>query len=112
MAELQTPIFPGCLAPLTSTPATASGFPYARQEDNRGGLAVAVRSSFVVVANRLPVDEVTGPDGDRQWRPSPGGLVTALHPVLAEHRGTWIGWSGGGGAAAGALLARGHPHPP
>ncbi len=60
---------------------------------------MAVRSSFVVVANRLPVDEVTGPDGDRQWRPSPGGLVTALHPVLAEHRGTWIGWAGGDGPA-------------
>lgn len=51
-------------------------------------------NSFVVVANRLPVDEViteTGPT----WRRSPGGLVTALHPVLAAHHGAWIGWSGG-----------------
>ena len=56
---------------------------------------MAERSSFVVVANRLPVDEVTTPDGERQWRRSPGGLVTALHPVLAEHRGTWVGWAGG-----------------
>ena len=38
-------------------------------------------------------------DGERQWRPSPGGLVTALHPVLVEHRGTWIGWAGGDGEA-------------
>jgi trehalose 6-phosphate synthase len=60
---------------------------------------VAGRSSFVVVANRLPVDEVTTGDGEKQWRPSPGGLVTALHPVLAEHRGTWIGWAGGDGEA-------------
>jgi trehalose 6-phosphate synthase len=60
---------------------------------------VAERSPFVVVANRLPVDEVTGPDGERQWRPSPGGLVTALHPVLTQHRGTWIGWAGGAGDA-------------
>ncbi|HKD98792.1 MAG TPA: trehalose-6-phosphate synthase [Micromonosporaceae bacterium] len=51
-------------------------------------------SEFVVVANRLPVDEVTTETG-RQWRRSPGGLVTALHPVLTEHEGAWIGWSGG-----------------
>ncbi|MEU5669984.1 trehalose-6-phosphate synthase, partial [Micromonospora sp. NPDC047753] len=59
---------------------------------------MTVRSSFVVVANRLPVDEVSTPEG-RQWRRSPGGLVTALHPVLAEHKGTWVGWAGGTGAA-------------
>ena len=51
-------------------------------------------SSFVVVANRLPVDEVITESG-RTWRRSPGGLVTALHPVLVEHEGAWIGWSGG-----------------
>ena len=60
---------------------------------------MAERSSFVVVANRLPVDEVISSDGERQWRPSPGGLVTALHPVLTEHQGTWIGWAGGDGEA-------------
>src|SRR5690242_450289 len=70
-------------------------------EQNRPGGApsVAERSSFVVVANRLPVDEVTTSDGERQWRTSPGGLVTALHPVLIEHGGTWIGWAGGTGEA-------------
>jgi trehalose 6-phosphate synthase len=51
------------------------------------------RSSFVVVANRLPVDEVTTAGG-RSWRRSPGGLVTALHPVLAAQHGTWVGWPG------------------
>jgi trehalose 6-phosphate synthase len=44
----------------------------------------------VVVANRLPVDEVS----PGSWQRSPGGLVTALHPVLASHSGTWVGWSG------------------
>ncbi len=58
-----------------------------------------MQSSFVVVANRLPVDAVDTLDG-RAWRRSPGGLVTALHPVLVEQRGTWVGWSG---AAAEAL---------
>ena len=35
-------------------------------------------AEFVVIANRLPVDRVTGPDGETTWRKSPGGLVTAL----------------------------------
>ncbi|OLE29421.1 MAG: trehalose-6-phosphate synthase [Actinobacteria bacterium 13_1_20CM_3_71_11] len=47
-------------------------------------------SSFVVVANRLPVDEVA----PGSWRRSPGGLVTALHPVLVAQAGTWVGWTG------------------
>ncbi|CAM3145959.1 alpha,alpha-trehalose-phosphate synthase (UDP-forming) [Stackebrandtia soli] len=51
-------------------------------------------SSFVVVANRLPVDRVSAPDGTPKWRRSPGGLVTALHPVLEAEEGTWIGWAG------------------
>jgi trehalose 6-phosphate synthase len=54
---------------------------------------VAEGSSFVVVANRLPVDQITTPTG-RKWRRSPGGLVTALQPVLAARHGTWIGWAG------------------
>jgi trehalose 6-phosphate synthase len=50
-------------------------------------------SSFVVVANRLPVDRVV--EGDQsQWRTSPGGLVTALDPVLRQREGVWIGWPG------------------
>ncbi len=52
------------------------------------------RSAFVVVANRLPVDRVTTAEGT-DWRRSPGGLVTALHPVLSVQRGTWVGWDGG-----------------
>ncbi len=52
-------------------------------------------SSFVVVANRLPVDRVEG-SGDEgpSWRTSPGGLVTALEPVLRKQRGVWVGWPG------------------
>lgn len=62
-------------------------------------MGVAERSKFVVVANRLPVDEVNLPDGTREWRRSPGGLVTALHPIMRAEAGTWIGWAGGTGAA-------------
>jgi trehalose 6-phosphate synthase len=52
------------------------------------------RSDFVVVANRLPVDRVELPDGGTAWRRSPGGLVTALAPVMQRHHGAWIGWTG------------------
>ncbi|MDD9206138.1 trehalose-6-phosphate synthase, partial [Georgenia sp. 10Sc9-8] len=48
----------------------------------------------VVVANRLPVDITVGPDGDISWERSPGGLVTALSPVMRQNDGAWIGWSG------------------
>lgn len=50
-------------------------------------------ASFVVVANRLPVDRVEGPDG-ADWRPSPGGLVTAFDPIMHKRRGAWVGWHG------------------
>jgi trehalose 6-phosphate synthase len=46
------------------------------------------------VSNRLPVDRVTGDDGSASWRPSPGGLVAALEPVMREEDGVWIGWAG------------------
>ena len=50
---------------------------------------------LVIVANRLPVDRVTGPDGKATWRRSPGGLVSAIEPVMRAHAGVWIGWPGG-----------------
>ncbi|BBX46617.1 trehalose-6-phosphate synthase [Mycobacterium cookii] len=52
-------------------------------------------SDFVVVANRLPVDLERLPDGTTTWKRSPGGLVTALEPILRRRHGAWIGWSGG-----------------
>lgn len=51
-------------------------------------------NSFVVVANRLPVDMTVHPDGSYSISPSPGGLVTGLSPVLEQHRGCWVGWPG------------------
>jgi trehalose 6-phosphate synthase len=55
--------------------------------------------SFVVVACRLPVDRVEGPDGEQEWRASPGGLVTALEPVMRKAGGAWVGWQGSAGPA-------------
>ncbi len=51
-------------------------------------------SGFVVVANRLPVDLERLPDGTSRWKRSPGGLVTALEPVLRNNKGAWVGWAG------------------
>ena len=51
-------------------------------------------SDFVVVANRLPVDQERLPDGTIAWKRSPGGLVTALEPLLRRRRGAWVGWAG------------------
>ena len=51
-------------------------------------------AEFVVVANRLPVDLEKLPDGSRRWKRSPGGLVTALEPMLRSRDGAWVGWPG------------------
>jgi trehalose 6-phosphate synthase len=56
-------------------------------------------SPVVVVANRLPVDLITDPDGGTRWQRSPGGLVTALEPFVAGRGGAWVGWSGSAGEA-------------
>jgi trehalose 6-phosphate synthase len=52
------------------------------------------KADLVIVANRLPVDRVVD-DGSTDWRKSPGGLVTAIEPVMRDNDGAWIGWSGG-----------------
>jgi trehalose 6-phosphate synthase len=49
------------------------------------------RGDLVVVANRLPVHR-SGAGGP--WETSPGGLVSALLPILRQRRGIWVGWAG------------------
>ncbi len=55
------------------------------------------RYSFLVVSNRLPVDRVVDAGGTAGWKRSPGGLVTALEPVMRDAAGVgaWVGWAGG-----------------
>lgn len=48
-------------------------------------------ADVVIVANRLPVER--DPDSD-EWRTSPGGLVTALEPIVREQGCKWVGWIG------------------
>ncbi len=55
------------------------------------------KADFVVVANRLPVDRVDDGPGEESWRTSPGGLVTALEPVMRATHGAWVGWPGQAG---------------
>ena len=55
---------------------------------------------LIVVANRLPVRNVRDDEGGQQWVTSPGGLVSALAPVMANRdRVSWVGWTGSAGRA-------------
>lgn len=67
--------------------------------DDTRGTGPDADSPVVVVANRLPVDQVTDTDGTVRWQRSPGGLVTALEPFVAGRGGAWVGWSGSAGEA-------------
>jgi trehalose 6-phosphate synthase len=48
-----------------------------------------VRAGLVIVANRLPVRH-----SKSGWEISPGGLVTAMTPILRDCGGGWVGWTG------------------
>lgn len=48
-------------------------------------------TSLVIVSNRLPVEGRRDEDGEWHWERSPGGLVTALEPVVESSHGVWIG---------------------
>ena len=60
----------------------------------RGG-TVKREGTLILVSNRLPASLEAGPDG-AVVKPSAGGLVTALRPVLKARKGYWIGWAGKG----------------
>ena len=48
---------------------------------------------LVAVANRLPVDFTVDESGELSWTRSPGGLVTALEPMMQAADGAWVGWA-------------------
>jgi len=72
-----------------------------RREPPRGGADAPtppVRTtdeptSLIVVSNRLPF-KASRRAGALQFERSPGGLVSALDPVLQQRGGVWVGWSG------------------
>jgi trehalose 6-phosphate synthase/phosphatase len=51
---------------------------------------IGMSRRVVAVANRLPVRRAE----DDTWEISPGGLVSALVPILRETEGAWVGWTG------------------
>ena len=55
-------------------------------------------SPVVAIANRLPIRP-----GDGGWELSPGGLATALRPVMRTRSGAWVGWDGGSKAMPATL---------
>lgn len=61
---------------------------------------------LVIVSNRLPV--AVYEDELKRWRvkASPGGLVTALGPIIRKNNGIWIGWAGCNDSAPVAELIR------
>lgn len=56
--------------------------------------AEVAAQDFVVVANRLPVDVSVDEHGAVSWERAPGGLVTALAPMMRTGGGAWVGWAG------------------
>lgn len=89
-----TPLLPGQTARRRPTKHSrlASGRrpgPVASADMDHSGV-----SEFIVVANRLPFDLAFAEDGTRAWKRSPGGLVTALEPMLRARDGAWVGWPG------------------
>lgn len=54
-------------------------------------MASSDKSGLVVAANRL---SVAWDDQTEQREASPGGLVSALTPILQEAEGAWVGWTG------------------
>ncbi|MEB2343146.1 MAG: trehalose-6-phosphate synthase [Deltaproteobacteria bacterium] len=62
-------------------------------------------SELVVVSNRLPVTAQRGREDE--WDLSPGGLVSALGPVLRKRSSTWVGWPGRGASAPRRLESQG-----
>ncbi len=59
---------------------------------------MGVGRRVIVVANRLPVQRARGEarGAPAAWQASPGGLVSAVLPIVRARRGAWIGWTGSG----------------
>lgn len=51
-------------------------------------------SSLIVVSNRLPFVVSQNFSGQWERKPSAGGLVTAVAPIVIRSGGFWVGWPG------------------
>jgi len=68
----------------------ASGANVSGKEVSVTDAATVSAPPLVAVSNRLPVER-----GRAGWRPTAGGLVSALRPALEARGGAWVGWDGG-----------------
>lgn len=48
---------------------------------------------LVIISNRLPIS-IVKENNEITIKPSSGGLVSAMEPILRNRGGVWIGWSG------------------
>jgi trehalose-6-phosphate synthase len=75
----------------------------------RGDRVASAEQPVIVASNRLPFTFARTAKG-LERRPSAGGLVTALEPVLRKRGGTWIGWPGIEVRADEHVSTRGEPY--
>lgn len=57
-------------------------------------LILDMKSSVVIVSNRLPISVKKTPEGELEFYPSIGGLATGLASYVNDKRNKWIGWPG------------------
>ena len=82
----------------TAGPAKAGPGPNPKKSP-RSNLAASLGGKLIIAANRLPVRRVT--KGRKAgWETAPGGLVSALYPLLVDLGGAWVGWDGTTGRKA------------
>lgn len=78
--------------PAAGTPVRTPSPRSAPPRGNSPGPTLSLTSpsrAVVSVANRLPIQRT-----DVGWELAPGGLVTALRPVMEAREGVWVGWDG------------------
>jgi alpha,alpha-trehalose-phosphate synthase [UDP-forming] len=78
-------------------PTLASAIPASPQTAGGGEQPGRTPGDLVIVANRLPVHCADPGSGPVHWHPSPGGLASALRPVVQDPRAVWVGWPGQAG---------------
>ena len=69
---------------------------------------MAKEKPILVVSNRLPFT-LQKVDGSIERKPSSGGLVSAMDPILKKFGGVWLGWPGTSGINDKDLNKKGEP---
>lgn len=62
---------------------------------------------LVLLSNREPFTKKKAKDGEERWIQKPGGLVSALTPVMTRSDGVWIAWAPESGETTRVLVPGG-----